>query len=397
MAISLTPLAPYSLLALSPSLLSFRVFLSRVCTTSSLVPDKEVDKELDADGRTDGFRSIKAEVTRRRNSIKEICGADVLTTFDLASSVHPDIYTRLFTNIDIKIDTLSVTFYLEHYFSNIIISPMDLSSLEGPPILDHSAARDPPSVHLAALPSLGLPPRPASADAVSRIYTQSQSQSQSSSHSYSRSQSHLVPYPQIPHPSQSLNLGPNPDSNLPPHYRRARTPSPTPISWGSSSHSPNSSRYGPRAPSPQRLVWLDAEKSWVVVSGEQTSVYAPGCHGCNCGGGSAAGAGMSANMPAMHANANINTNMMPMPTMNIDPAADLYPSPMVDAPPPYEQHVFDKPLVQVQGPGGSRHRRRAHDPAADSGSGSDGEPSRGRQGGSRWTAVARRLRASPVR
>ncbi|PLB46822.1 hypothetical protein P170DRAFT_477685 [Aspergillus steynii IBT 23096] len=274
---------------------------------------------------------------------------------------------------------------------------MDLSSLEGPPILDQPHARDPPSVHLAALPSLGLPPRPASADAVSRIYSlQSQPQSQTPSHGYSRSQSHLIPYPQIPS-SHSLSPNANPDSNLPPHYRRARTPSPTPMSLASSSPSPNSSRHTRRAPSPQRLVWLDAEKSWVIVSGSQTSVYRPSSHGCHCGGGNGIGVGMSANMSSTNTNANLNPNTM-MPTMNINPVADLYPSPMMDAPPPYESHVFDKPLVQVQGPGGSR-RRRTNESAAESasGSGSDGEPSRGRTGGSRWTAVARRLRASPVR
>ncbi|KAH8422746.1 uncharacterized protein LDX57_000502 [Aspergillus melleus] len=294
---------------------------------------------------------------------------------------------------------------------------MDLSTLEGPPILDHSPARDPPSMRLDALPSLGLPPRPASADALSRIYSlqsqpQSQSQPHTSSHSYSRSQSHLVPYPQAP-----LYPTSNPDSNLSPHYRRARTPSPTPISWassspGSASSSPNNNRPR-RAPSPHRLIWLDAEKSWVILSEGQTSVYTPASHGCNCGGGSG---GMSANMSATNLNAGMypHSHSQPhgyghshpqprstrLPTMNINPAADLYPPPMVDAPPPYEHHVFDSPLVQVHGPGSGSRRRRGEsfaDSVSGSGSGSEGEPSRGRTGGSRWTAVARRLRASPVR
>ncbi|KAI9045746.1 uncharacterized protein KD926_007047 [Aspergillus affinis] len=288
---------------------------------------------------------------------------------------------------------------------------MDLSSLEGPPILGHSPARDPPSMRLDALPSLGLPPRPASADAVSRIYSlqsepQSQPQSQtSSSHSYSRSQSYLVPYPQVPFYPTS-----NPDSNLSPHYRRARTPSPTPMSWassspGSTSSSPNNTRAR-RDASPQRLVWLDSEKSWVIVSGSQISVYTPASHGCNCGGGSM-GANMSASSTnAMHPHSHSHghphqPNTMRLPTMNINPAADLYPPPMVDAPPAYEDHVFDKPLVQVHRPGSGSRRRRGEsvaDSASGSGSGSEGEQSRGRPGGgSRWTAVARRLRASPVR
>lgn len=306
---------------------------------------------------------------------------------------------------------------------------MDLSSLEGPPLLEHSLARDPPSVHLAALPSLGLPPRPASADAVSRIYAlqsqpqsepqyQSQYQYQAPSHGYSRSQSHLVPYPHLPisHPDDNNN-----NHTLPPHYRRARTPSPTPISWSSSSPSPDASRrHRPRAPSPQRLVWLDAEKSWVLVSDAQTSVYTPACHGCNCGAGMGAGRESSLNMSGTSSGngsrnlpsrngtrtRNASPNLMP-PTMTLDPAADLYPPPTVDAPPPYESHVFDKPLVQVQPPGGSRRRGASMqsefgtDSASGygSGSGSEGEPSRGRTGGSgsRWTAVARRLRVSPVR
>ncbi|KAA8644715.1 uncharacterized protein ATNIH1004_008922 [Aspergillus tanneri] len=122
---------------------------------------------------------------------------------------------------------------------------MDLSSLEGPPILD----RDPQSTHLNALPSLGLPPRPASADAVAHMYT-------------SQIQPRYHPRPHSQYQSQSQNL--TPQSSLPPHYRRARTPSPTPLA-----------RYPPRAQSrstsSHQLIWVEAEKTWAVVSRERSA------------------------------------------------------------------------------------------------------------------------------
>ncbi|KAL4880094.1 hypothetical protein BJY04DRAFT_219623 [Aspergillus karnatakaensis] len=233
---------------------------------------------------------------------------------------------------------------------------MDLSSLEGPPILDTrfsnpaSGANDIPHIRLEHVLSpvspietrrWDLPPRPASASAIP-----------------SRSK-----YPNTGSNGfwQSINPNENPASF-------SCSQQSQPLQPGASQATPTLSPTPSRSPrthsnsvsAPHQLVWVESEQIWILTTRTAPSTSAPhqrshSSHSSMFGSGRGGALSHSRSMDSY-----------PITEFWGDPETD-------DLPPPYEQHVYDQPLGPIL-PAVTRVRP-------------EDVPHRG----SRWAAIGRRV------
>ncbi|EAW08146.1 uncharacterized protein ACLA_028710 [Aspergillus clavatus NRRL 1] len=260
--------------------------------------------------------------------------------------------------------------------------PMDLSSLEGPPIADPRFTMSIPQIHLdhalfatphpepepeQRLRASYLPQRPASADALAHPRQKHRHQHRQ------RNQPHLT----LDTNTSRHSYTPTTTYNNAYAYARARA--------HAHAHAPSSQHTHHPARAPRRLTWIESESIWIITS-----------------------AGASPSSPSSTwGDVNWAAASRRPPVLTHSRSMDLslrQTQAVEEVPPPYERHYFDRPLGgQMLAVGGSDSDSGSTFLYADvdvRGEYRDGTAewpgSVGGEGrGSRWTEIARRMNRSP--